>query len=71
MSDEKPLPLDGFAAMANENPFATITPQPPPTDPRIKTLLGRALLKPASLSPPEVQEMAASLVYHLLSKKRI
>ena len=60
--------LDGFAAMANEDPFKTITPQPAPNDPKIKELLGRALMKPETLSPPEVQEMAASLVYHLLSQ---
>ena len=54
--------------MADENPFKTITPQRPPHDPRIKELLGRALLKPDTLSPGEIKEMAASVVYHLLAK---
>ena len=54
--------------MADESPFHTITPQPPPNDPKIKELLGRALMKPEDLSPEEVQRMAASLVYHLLSQ---
>ena len=68
MTDGKRFPLDGFAAMADEDPFKTITPQRPPNDPKIKELLGRALLKPDTLTPPEVQEMAASIVYHLLSQ---
>ena len=54
--------------MAGESPFSTITPQPPPNDPKIKDLLSRALMKPEDLSPDEVREMAASLVYHLLSQ---
>ena len=62
------IPLDGYAAMADEDPFKTITPQPPPNDPRIKELLGRALMKPDTLTAHEIQEMAASLIYHLLSK---
>ena len=56
--------------MAGESPFSTITPQPPPSDPKIKALLGRALMEPESLSPDEVQKMAASLVYHLLSQAK-
>ena len=68
MSERNAKPLDGFAVMADEDPFKTITPQKPPNDPRIKELLGRALLKPDTLTPPEVQEMAASIVYHLLSQ---
>ena len=54
MADGKILFLDGFATMADEHPFKTITPQPVPTDPRIKELLGRALLKPETLMPAEV-----------------
>ena len=68
MADGSKLFLDGFAAMANEDPFKTITVQPPPNDPRIKELLSRALMKPETLAPAEVQEMAASLIYHLLSQ---
>lgn len=68
MADGKILHLDGFATMAGEHPFKTITPQPVPTDPKIKELLGRALLRPETLRPSEVQEMAASLVYHLLAQ---
>ena len=67
MTDGSSKLLDGFAAMAGEDPFKTITPQRPPNDPRIKALLGRALMKPDTLTPKEVQEMAASIVYHLLS----
>ena len=54
--------------MAGEHPFGTITPQPPPNDPRIKALLSRALMEPQTLSPGEVREIAASIVYHLLSQ---
>ena len=68
MANDIKLSLDGFASMAGESPFSTITPQLPPNDPKIKELLGRALLKPETLTPPEIQEMAASLVYHLLSQ---
>ena len=68
MANDIKLPLDGFASMAGESPFSTITPQPPPNDPKIKELLGRALMKPGSLSSDEVQRMAASIVYHLLSQ---
>ena len=62
--------LDGFASMAGESPFSTITPQPPPNDPAIKLLLSRALIAPENLSPDEVRKMAASLVYHLLSQAK-
>lgn len=71
MADGKILFLDGFATMADEHPFKTITPQPVPTDPRIKELLGRALLKPETLMPAEVRQMAASVVYHLLAQRRM
>ena len=57
--------------MADEHPFKTITPQPVPTDPRIKELLGQALLKPETLMPAEVRQMAASVVYHLLAQRRM
>lgn len=70
MAADRPVRLDGFAVMAEEDPFKTITPQRAPTDPRIKELLGRALMKPDTLTPPEIREMAASLVYHLLTQKR-
>ena len=70
MTGEPKLHLDGFAAMASEDPFKTISVQPPPNDPRIKELLSRALMKPDTLSPAEIQEMAASLVYHLLSQAK-
>ena len=56
--------------MAGESPFSTITPQPPPNDPKIKELLSRALMKPEDLSPDDVRRMAASLVYHLLSQDK-
>lgn len=68
MADSKCL--DGFASMAGESPFSTITPQPPPNDPTIKKLLSRALMQPEGLSPDEVQKIAASLVYHLLSQAK-
>lgn len=70
MSDEDGASSDGPAFTPEEDPLRTITPQRPPNDPRIKELLGRALINPDTLSPPEVQEMAASLVYHLLSQTR-
>ena len=70
MSDEKKR-LDGYASMAGESPFSTITPQPPPNDPKIKALLSRGLMKPETLTPDEVKEMTASLVYHLLSQAKI
>lgn len=70
MSNDKRIALDGFAAMADEDPFKTIKPQKPPNDPKIKGLLGRALMEPATLTPDEIQEMAASVVYHLLSQGR-
>lgn len=54
--------------MVGESPFSTITPQPPPSDPRIKELLSTALMTPEILTPEEVQKMAASLVYFLLSQ---
>lgn len=54
--------------MVGKSPFSTITPQPPPNDPRIKELLSAALMKPETMSPEEIREMAASLVYHLLSE---
>ena len=54
--------------MAGESPFSTIKPQPAPNEPRIKELLGRALMHPETLTPDEVKQMAASLVYHLLSQ---
>ena len=56
--------------MAGESPFSTITPQPPPNDPRIKELLSTALMTPEVLTPEEVQRMAASLVYFLLSQSK-
>lgn len=61
-------PRSGQAATADRSAFAKITPQKPPNHPRIKALLGRALKEPATLAPEEVREMAASLVYHLLSQ---
>lgn len=69
--DGPKLPLDGLASMAGESPFDTITPQPPPNDPKIKKLLSRGLMDPQSLTPDEVREMTASLVYHLLSQAKI
>ena len=69
MPDDKKR-LDGYASMAGESPFSTITPQPPPNDPAIKALLSKALMEPETLSPDEVQRMAASLVYHLLSQAK-
>ncbi len=47
-----------------------ITPQPDPTSPRIKELFSRALTKPETLTPAEVQETAASMVYHLISERK-
>ena len=47
-----------------------ITPQKPPTSPRIKSLLSRALTAPATLTPAEMQEIAASVVYHLISHEK-
>ncbi len=55
--------------MVGESSFSTITPQRPPNDPRIKELLSAALMKPETMSPEEIREMAASLVYHLLSQE--
>lgn len=57
--------------MAEHDAFESITPQRAPTDPRIKDLLARALMKPDTLTPSEIQEMAASLVYHLLSQDHL
>ncbi|MCX8256316.1 protein of unknown function [Beijerinckiaceae bacterium RH AL1] len=51
------------------SPGLPITPQPEPTSPRIKKLLSRALIRPETLTPAEVQEMAASVVYYLLTSK--
>lgn len=70
MNDEdrggaKVVSLDGFALDTLE----TITPQPPPTSERIKALLGRGLVSPETLTPREVRELSASVVYHLLSHK--
>ena len=48
----------------------TITPQPEPTSPRIKELLSRGLMAPETLTPVEVQELSASVVYHLVTKPK-
>lgn len=46
-------------------------PAPPAVNSdRIKDMLGRALLQPGSLSAVEVQELAASVVGHLVNLKR-
>ena len=47
-----------------------ITPQAEPTSPRIKRLLCRGLKAPETLTPAEVQELAASVVYHLIMKPK-
>ena len=63
------LRVDGFGTdMLSSD--TRITPQPAPTSPRIKELLSRALTKPETLSPAERQEMAASLVYHLIAERK-
>ena len=61
------ISLDGFAL----DTLQPITPQPAPTSERIKGLLSRALMKPKSLAPQEVQEIAASIVYHLAVQKKV
>lgn len=66
-NENGPKRLDGAAYIATERPFNAIKPQAPPNDPKIKKLLSRALMAPETLTPTEVREMAASLVYHLLS----
>ena len=46
-------------------------PKPPPLDSeRIKHLAGKALLMPTAILPEETQEMAASIISHLVSAKR-
>ena len=52
-----------------DDPRLKITPQPEPTSPRIKELLSKGLVAPDTLTPAEVQEMTASVVYHLIMKK--
>jgi len=70
-NDDRPtLRLDGPWQGLRADGTA-ISPQPPPTSPRIKALLSRALTEPEGLSPPEVQEMAASVVYHLAAAKNV
>ena len=68
--DSPEITLDGSASMAGKSTFSTITPQLPPSSPKIKTLLSRALMDPENLSPAEVRAMDASLVYHLLSQSK-
>ena len=55
--DSPEITLDGSAYMAGTSTFSTITPQLPPTNPKIKTLLSRALMDPENLSPAEVRAM--------------
>ena len=56
--------IDGVASGRTKTP-----PQPEPTSPRIKALLGKALTKPGTLTPSEVKEIAASVAYHLITQK--
>ena len=60
------LAIDGIDV--RERP-ERITPQQSPFSDRIKSLLGRGLLQPESLTPLEVQEMTASVVYFLISQR--
>lgn len=53
-----------------DDPRLRITPQPEPTTPRIKKLLSKGLMMPERMTPLEVQELAASIVYHLIMKKK-
>ena len=48
----------------------TDSPKPPELgSERIKGFLSRALLEPGSLTPHEVQELAASVLSHLIKRK--
>ena len=69
MDDDRVSKADGMSSDVL-SPEREITPQPPPTSPRIKDLLGRAMMTPGDLTALEVQEMAASVVYFLISLKK-
>ena len=58
--------LDGYTL----DTLQSITPQPAPTSERIKELLSRALMKPETLAPKDIQAIAASVVYHLVVEAR-
>lgn len=46
------------------------SPQPPDLgSDRVKDLVGRALLTPGAMTPSEVQELAASVISHLVKAK--
>lgn len=62
--------IAGKEAILLSDARAKITPQADPTSPRIKELLSRGLMAPETLTPVEVRELAASVVYHLIMKRK-
>jgi hypothetical protein len=43
---------------------------PPITSPRIKTIAGKGLKAPSTLTTKETQELAASVMEHIIRKKK-